>query len=176
MKKLLLPLAVLGIAVPAMASAVPANVTGTVTIDGSVAPRCQFTTGTATITIPELSDTSTGVLDPTTVAGKNANLVGWCNGTKSTMTANATSLTNGTTPPPGFSNQVDFTATATANGQSSIDSDSTDGLAGTTAMVGIFSGNINVALSAAATHGGSTLKLVAGAYTGSVLVTLAPAN
>jgi hypothetical protein len=149
--------------------------TGTVTVDGSVAARCQFTTNTATITIAELANAS-DLLVTGNVDGQQATLVGWCNGTKSTMTANGASLKNGTSAPTGFSNQVDFTSTATEGAISATDTDSTDGSAGSPSTVGIFTGNITVALSSAATHGGPTEKLVAGDYTGSVLVTLAPAN
>lgn len=149
--------------------------TGTVTVDGSVAARCQFTTNTATITIAELADDS-DVLAPGNVNGQQATLVGWCNGTKSTMTASGASLKNVTAATTGFSNQVDFTSTATEGEVSATDTDSTDGLAGSPSTVGIFTGDITVALSDAATHGSPADKLVAGAYTGSVLVTLAPAN
>jgi hypothetical protein len=149
--------------------------TGTVTVDGSVAARCQFTTNTATITIAELADAG-DLLAPGNVNGQSATLVGWCNGTKSTMTANGASLKNGTAATTGFSNQVDFTSTATEGNISATDTNSTDGTAGSPSTVGVFTGNITVALSAAATHGGPAEKLVAGAYTGSVLVTLAPAN
>jgi hypothetical protein len=174
MKKFLIPATIAAMAIPALASAATGDVTGSVAIDGSVAARCQFTTNLSTISLGELADGSTGLLDASKVTG-NTNLVGWCNGTNSTMTALATSLKNTTSAPTGFSNQVDFAGTATANSHSTTDSDSTDVTASGAATVGIFTGNINVSIASGVTHGGATLKLVAGAYNGSVLVTLAPA-
>ena len=160
---------------PAVASAAPpVSATGTVTVDGSVAVRCQFTTGTATITLGELAKPD-GAFDPATVDGQNRTLQGWCNGASSSMTVNAASLVNVTSPPTGFSNQVDFTATALANSQSATDTNSTDNTAGSPVTVGAFSGDIKVTLSASSSHGGPTLKMVAGAYAGDVLVTLTPA-
>ena len=174
MHRLLLPAILLGLAAPAVASATVAATTGTVTVNGSVAARCQFTTSTATITLGELAKPD-GTYDPTTVDGQNRTLQGWCNGASSSMTVNAQSLTNTTAAPTGFSNQVDFTATALANSQSAVDTNSTDNTAGPPVTVGIFSGDIKVTLSASSSHGGSTLKMVAGAYAGDVLVTLTPA-
>jgi hypothetical protein len=174
MRRLLIPAVLLGLAAPAMASATVLSATGTVTVDGSVAARCQFTTGTATITLGELAKPD-GTFDPTTVDGQNRTLTGWCNGTNSSMTVNAQSLTNTTAAPSGFSNQVDFTATALAASQSAVDTNSTDNTAGAPVTVGIFSGDIKVTLSSSSSHGGSTLKMVAGAYAGDVLVTLTPA-
>lgn len=174
MKKLLLFAAAAAL-VPSLALAVPAaGVTGTVTVNGAVAARCQFTVGSATITIPELSDTATGVLDPTTVNGKTASLTGWCNGATSSMAVEAQPLLNVATPPTGFTNRVDYTATATAHpasGNVSADDTSTVVGAGSPASVGIFTSAIDVALSLASSTGA---KMIAGAYAGQVLVTLTP--
>ena len=177
MKKFLISAALLAAAVPGIASATtaPGPVSGTVTVNGTVAARCQFTTGTATITIPELSDPATGNLLTSTVNGQSANLVGWCNGTTSTMTVNASPILNAGTAPTGFTNRVDYTATATAHPAtgpvSATDGSADSPTAGTAATVGVFTSQIEVGLSAASSPAG---KLLAGAYTGQVLVTLTP--
>lgn len=172
MLKHTLAVAALAALIPTLASA--ANVTGTVTVNGSVAGRCQFTLGSATITIPELSDTSTGVLDASTVNGRNVALTGWCNGATSNMAVEAQPLLNATAAPAGFTNRVDYTATATAHpaaGNVSANDTTTVAGPGTGVPVGVFSSDIDVALSSASSTGA---KLIAGAYTGQVLVTLTP--
>lgn len=165
------PLALL--AAPALAQS--ADVTGTVDIDGSVAGRCLFTTDNAVIHLGELalggSGATAGKLDASKVNGQTATLVGWCNNTAAKMSVEATELTNSTTAPTGFDNRIDYTATATANSVSADDTSLTAG-AGTAQTVGMFTGNIDVALSAASTP--NTGLLVAGDYTGNVKVTLSP--
>lgn len=148
---------------------------GTVNIEGSVAAKCVIATST-TITLNELADNDglyNGVAD-----GKDATLNAWCNGAASTISvvANAISLQGGPAVQPGFTDTVQFTATASvtpagAGGAVSV-ADSTLGIADAAAMVGLFSDDITVTLSASATNGG---KLIAGDYAGSVVVTLSPA-
>lgn len=164
------------LATPALAQATNQ---GTVEIQGSVAERCLFTTPSATIDLDELAlggtDTNAGKLDASQVNGRSETLVGWCNATASTMTVQASPLLNvdfTSTPPSGFDRRVDFTATATANSVDATDS-STTPLAGTPQTVNIFTGDVVVELSAAATPGGGLL--VAGDYEGEVTVTLSPA-
>jgi len=170
MKKTLLlasAVALAGFAAPAMAQS-----TGTVSIDGSVADRCLFTTDSQTISAGELAGTD-GKLDTSKLDGQNRTLVGWCNGTAATMSVEAQPLLNvdftGTLPS-GFNDRVDYTATATANSLDATD-DSTVAGAGTAVNVGVFSGDVKVALSGS-TAGGNLL--VAGGYQGQVLVTLTP--
>lgn len=165
--------------VPALAATSP--VSGTVDISGTVASKCQFVTASATITIiPDMAG-SDGTLDASTVNGQSANLNGWCNKTASTMSVNATQLTNTAvaTAEPGFVRAVTYTATADAydfGGSTvigtAIDNTSADGLDGVSANVNMFRGNIKVTLSNAATAAG---LLAAGTYTGQVKVTLSPA-
>ena len=173
MKRLLLTVACLGLAVPAAASAAAVvGAQGTVTVTGAVAPRCQFTTATDNIDIPELSNTTTSVLDPATVSGApHATLVGWCNGTASTIQIEAQPLLNSASAATGFTNRVDYTATATANSVSVTDNTLVANSDNTPATVGIFTGNIDVGLSQATSPAG---KLIAGAYLGHVIVTLTP--
>ncbi|MDE2560648.1 MAG: hypothetical protein KGL48_00240 [Sphingomonadales bacterium] len=157
------------------AAAQSASSDGTVSINGSVAQRCLFTTPSATISLGEMAQggtgTNAGKLDTSKVDGQSATLVGWCNSTAATMTVQAYALLNVATAATGFTSRVDYTATATANNVDATD-DSTDALPGTGANVNMFTGDVVVALSNAAANG----LLVAGDYTGSVTVTLAPAT
>lgn len=166
--KLLIGAIAIGVATPALAQ----DVTGTVTVNGSVAPKCLFTTPSETITIPELAGAD-GKLDPATV-NTNATLVGWCNGTASSMKVQAEPLLN-TTPNanPLFDNRVDFTATAAAGTPTATDSSVGALSYGTPTTIGLYSGNIPVTLSAATSPNAGLL--IAGAYQGHVLVTLSPA-
>lgn len=180
MNKLTIALAALAsttLASPALAVTPVGDSTGTVTINGSVADRCLFTTPNETITLGELSlsgtDTNAGKLDASVIDSQSATLVGWCNGTSATMTVEAEAIVNTdylTTPPTGFARVIDYTATAEANSVSASDSSTDDG-AGSAEDVGIFTGEVVVTLSASSA--GSNL-LVAGAYSGQVLVTLSP--
>lgn len=168
-------LGALTVSMPAFA----ADVSGTVTVNGNVASKCLFTTGAATITIDELAGAD-GKLDAATVADKTATLAGWCNKSASKISVDATSLSNTTAAPaPGFTRSVNYTATATAYGADSVsvgsatDSNSTDATAGTAASIPMFHGDIKVVLSSASTTTATDL-LAAGAYQGSVKVTLTP--
>lgn len=159
------------VATPALAQ----DATGTVSIDGSVAGRCLFTTPNATISLGEMalagSDSNAGRLDTSTVNGESATLVGWCNNAAAGMTVEAFPLLNTATSATGFTNRVDFTATADANAASGTDSSLANG-PGTTVGVGMFTGNVLVTLSSASAP--SNNLLVAGSYVGSVEVTLTP--
>jgi hypothetical protein len=165
------------LAVWAAPSQSTAQATGTVDIMGSVGERCEFTIDSAVIALGELSGTA-GLLDASQVNGASETLNGWCNGAAAEMTVEANALENLSylaAPPAGFERLVNFTATATATPSggpvSANDSSATLG-AGSPAVVGVFSSAIDVVLSAAATPGGG--KLIAGAYAGSVDVTLTP--
>jgi type 1 fimbria pilin len=155
------------------AQAATVGVTGTVTVTGNVAGRCDLSISSAAINIPELSNTSTGQLDPTTVSSApHVNLVGFCNGAASTMQIVASPLLNAGTPPVGFTNRVDYTATATENAIPATDNTIAPGSDHAPVIVGNFSGNIDVGLSNATSPVGS---LLAGPYTASVIVTLTAA-
>lgn len=169
-------------ATPAMAAT---NDTGTVTINGTVAGRCLFTTNSGTITIPELALTGTGTtagkLDTSTLvtSANNRTLVGWCNKTASTMTVTAKPLLGSTTAPnTSFDDRIDISAQAVANTQTATDGSAGEVVgsyvAGTpAATVGIFSGNVVVSITGATTPNSGILT--AGTYLGSIDVTLAPA-
>ncbi len=172
MRKLIIfsaPLALL--ASPAMAATAASEVTGEVAITGQVTARCAFTLDSGTIALGEISG-SDGKLDAGKVNDQTKDLTGWCNGTNSTIAVKATALTN-TLTGTGFDSTVTYTATATAGTVSVTDTNSTDSAAGTAATLGLFSGNITVELSGAATP--TEGLMVAGDYTGNVQVTLTPA-
>lgn len=164
------------LALPAVLAASPAlaqsaDVSGTISIDGSVSGRCMFTLPNKTISLGELSLSSTGKLDVSKVNGRSETLTGWCNNTAATMTVTTTQLTTPTGAPSGFDNRVDYTATATTGSVSANDTSVTAG-AGAASTVGLFNGTITVVLSAASTP--NNALMVAGNYTGNVVVTLTP--
>jgi len=167
-----------GLPIVAIATPVSAQVTGTVDIDGSVADRCLFTTDNAVISVGELSRAGTGAaagkLDVSKLDGQTRTLVGWCNGTAATMEVEALPLLNTDfvgAAPTGFDTRIDYTATADANALSGNDTSLVAGK-GSAIAVGLFSGDIDVTLSASSspTNG----LLVAGSYAGQVIVTLTP--
>lgn len=166
-------LAGLGLAFVASAAfAANPSVTGTVNVTGSVADRCQFTLASANINLSELTQND-GTLDPAIVNAGSADLTAWCNGTAATIAVQANPLVNTGYAGPavsGFTNRVDFTGAATANAVTVSDSSVGAPSASAPSGVGIFTGNVHVALSAASASG----KLIAGGYNGSVVVTLTP--
>jgi len=173
MKKFVFAIAALAsttLASPALAAT--GDATGTVTINGSVADRCMFTTDSKTISLGELAGTA-GKLDASVVNNQTETLVGWCNGTSATMAVEADPIENTSyagSAVSGFTTTVNYTATAEADGEEATDDSSSAG-AGTPVGVGIFTGDVKVTLSSAGTDGG---LLVAGSYSGEVRVTLSP--
>lgn len=167
----LLALSAAMFAVPATAQ----DVTGDVTIEGSVGGRCLFTVDSQAISIPELAVTGSGAtagkLDPATVNGLSRTLTGWCNSSAAQISVEAFPLVNTAPAATGFTNRVDFTATAAANSVNATDTTLTAG-SGSTANVGMFAGNVVVTLSSASAPGDALL--VAGDYDGLVEVTLSP--
>lgn len=165
-----------GLALASVASAAaavtPVAVTGTVNVTGSVADRCQFTLASANITLNELTQND-GTLDPAIVNAGTADLTAWCNGTAATIAVQANPLINTAyagPAVPGFTNRVDFTGAATANAVTVSDSSVGAASASAPSGVGIFTGNVHVVLSSSSASG----KLIAGPYSGSVVVTLTP--
>lgn len=167
-------LATAGLALLAAPAAFAAD--GTVTINGSVAAACVIAPS-ATITLGEMAD-SNGLYN-SVANGKTATLAGWCNGAASTMSvvANPIVLQGVHTTPTGFTDTVNYTATAAVTpagaGSPVSTSDSTTAAAAAAATVGLFNGNITVTLSASATPAG---QLIAGSYSGTTVVTLTPST
>ena len=163
------------------AAAQTVDATGSVTINGSVAGRCMFTSENVVLNIGEMSITSgspsvLGTYDHTKLDGVTTQLTGFCNGAGATMTVQAFPMLNtgfSGTVPTGFDDRVDYTATATETNVSASAS-SLSNVPGTPATVGAFSQAITVSFSSSATPDGG--KMIAGPYTGSVNVTLAPST
>jgi hypothetical protein len=151
---------------------VAGDLTGCVTINAHVAADCAMTVGSDAIHLGEISNASSN-LDTAVVNAGTASLAGFCNGTTSTMTVEASALTGPATTASGFTNIVNYTAKAALHGAPAVfatDDSSVTG-AGSPATVGVFTDTIDVTLSNASSPTG---MLVAGAYTGSVIVTLTP--
>lgn len=147
------------------------SVDGQVDINGTVAGRCMFTLPNKTIALGEIALSSNGKLDASKVNGRSETLEGWCNNTAAAMTVTTTELTNGAVAATGFDNRVDYTATAVANSASASDTSLTAG-AGAPGNPGMFTGSIVVTLSAASSP--TSGLMVAGGYSGNVVVTLTP--
>lgn len=147
-------------------------VDGTVNIDASVAPKCLFTgENPVQLSLGELAN-AVGNLDTSKVNNKSVTLHAWCNSAGSQMHVETTklALTPALVPnPTGFVQQVDYTASALANAKTATDDTSVAG-PGSDVVVGIFTGDVPVTLSNASATG----LLLAGAYQGTVVVTLTP--
>jgi hypothetical protein len=161
-----------GCAAIAVATAAPvsAQVSGTVDVNGFVDDRCQFTVDNAVINLGEISDAD-GKLDEAAVDAGQATLQGFCNGAAATIKVEAFPLLNSASASASFDNRVDYRATATAGSAAPID-DSDDAGAGADVSLGLFSGDIVVDISNAASP--NDRLMVAGDYVGSIVVTLTP--
>lgn len=177
-------LALLLTAAPAMAQSNTA--TGTVAIDGRVTPVCILGNPVpATVNLGQISASSgprTGKID--TITPRTVILpASYCNFAGSVVRITATALTSSdtTSPQPGFTRAVNYTAAASgwATGTSSATSaalrdgtsPSASGTGATQPLPRI--ADIAVTLSSFTTPG--DLILVAGNYSGNVVVTLGPA-
>lgn len=172
MQKLLLVTSV-GALMASVVPAVAAPVTGTVQVSGSVAAKCKFVTASADLPLGELADADGG-LDTAKVDGQSRTLSGWCNNSAATLSVKATALTGDQPVTSGseaaFTDRVDYTASVAANALTFTDV-SSDDFASAASTVNMFSGDIVVTLGASSA---GSKKLVAGAYSGKVEVTLSP--
>ena len=172
-------------ALPATALAQPTPATGTVAIDGAVAPICLLGTPTPVpVNLGQMVSTSgprvgrIAVLPSQTVNLPNS----FCNFAGSTVTVQATALTasDASSPQPGFARAVNYTASASgwAAGNTVATSNALrDGTMPTASGTGATQplpkqGNIAVTLSNFTVPSDSLL--VAGNYSGLVIVTLGP--
>lgn len=158
---------------PAFAAATAEGpVDGVVNVTGHVNGRCKFTTPSVNLPLGELSQSGNGELDTSKVNVAAPNLAGWCNAAASEISVHASKLTGPSELGAGtaFTGTIDYTATATAGTAIASDSTTTP-LAGTPVLLGLYSGNIGVVLSAASAGG---KKLIAGDYTSTITVTLTP--
>lgn len=140
-----------------------------------------LTGGDSTFALGVLVDTSTGLLRNDLSAPPKILSGAFCSG-RSTIEIAASRLTaqnSTTTPPPGFSNAVDFTATAAGwtTTPASVATDATTNPNAIQSRATAFSGDIAVSLANFTTTGGNTLRPIADtSYLGSVIVTLTAAN
>jgi hypothetical protein len=153
-------------------------------VTGTVAAQCRFSSDDpAVLNIGEMiftagANDAVGHLDPTTLTSREATLAGWCNGAAAQISVQAAPLLNVDftgAPPQGFDRQVDYTATATAEISANpvaVSDSTTSSAASPGATVGVFISDIVVSFAGASTPTGG--RLIAGNYSGSVMVTLSP--
>ena len=181
------------------AMAVPAaaqTVTGTVNISGSVPSKCTVTNGTsaiafgATVDMGDLSDTDatllpTGTLETrfsttgVTAGSLSARVV--CTTADANITVAATELTTGGSPPTGYANTVHYKAdvAVTKVGSSQTYSDDTVTGGGAATALGArldatVANNVVISTSNWRTSTANDEVLFQGAYTGQIVVTIAP--
>lgn len=172
------------IATPASAQAVAS---GTITLTGSVAPKCTVTAGasnfTSTVPFGELADAN-GILRTgleTDFGTKSAKVV--CTSGSPTIKVEAQPLAATTTAPSGYANRIDFTAAVavTTTGTSPApftDSSTTVAALGPVAigggMLANTANNINITTTGYATPNVTDILVADNAYQGKVIVTIAP--
>mgnify|MGYP001810671858 CR=1 FL=1 len=171
------------VAAPAMAQS-----SANVVIGGSINAKCSSSTlANSTFTIPAASfadSSSVGALataftGSTGIAISNTAAIVTCNGAGTTIEVDATAMTGPSLPSgagaAGFSNTINFLATVSKDptgfaqnvtGNVIVTNNST--ATPTTANVGLLASKLNISVSNAVAGG----TLVAGAYSGSVAVTL----
>lgn len=161
--------------------------TATLTVSGSVTQACSLSAvsgnGTFTVGGGNLIDAATGALaSGLTTDGQQQITGSWCNGSsKITITANPLVQTGFVgTPPSSFTKSVNYTATASGWGPDlSVTTTADNTGANPTSnnasqtVTSPTESTIDVNLSNFTAPGGATQKLVAGNYTGSVVITLA---
>lgn len=166
----------------AMAATDTATV-GPLPVTGNVPALCSggvVTGGDTVFALGTLIDTATGFLLTTLSAPPKILTGGFCN-SRSTISISATPMTAQSatgTPPAGFSNGVNYTATA--SGWTTTAASFTTGAASnptaSQTRSSAFTGNITVGVSNFTTVGGPALRMVADPnYLGNVTVTLAGA-
>lgn len=176
----------LAIALLPASAAAQSNATGTVGIDGRVTPVCILgDPDPALVNLGQISAASgprTGRID--TIAARTVSLpASFCNFAGSALKVDATALRSSdtTAPQPGFTRAVNYTATASnwASGTSAATTSALrDGSSPTASGTGATQplpriADITLTLSNFTTPG--DLILVAGTYSGTVVVTLGPA-
>jgi hypothetical protein len=170
-------------ALPALATPV-GDVTGQVNVSGQVTAKCSnLGSASVDLDVGELAD-SNGVVVTDFAQNKHAEFTVACTGAAPKVTVAATPLTGPASPPPGYTNLVQYKATATvadANGGSVAPYVFSDGsnplnsnVAVLAAAIATGTGNVKVDLSNPTAVPGS--RLIAGNYTGTVTVTVAPTS
>lgn len=191
MKRFLLA-ASAAVALAAVASVASAQVvTGTINLTGSVAPKCAVTPGDGstfggTFALGELAEAD-GTLRAdleaaAPVAAAQATFTVHCSSANIAISVDANPMVNAAAAPAGYSNVLNYTATATFDRATAVDLavDNVTTNAATATVMGDYLANAspNILVTAhnftAAPNGGTSL-LVAGAYNlGVIVVTLTP--
>lgn len=193
MKKIVLiaMTAAAAITTPAMAATTTTDVTGTITITGSVAPKCFVLNGetesasfTADVEMGELADTDGTLLPSATLAAKFASVGGGaldvrvlCTSATPNVSVKATPLVGNALPTDGYTNTVNYQADVTfslVGDISDVVSDaSTDNAATSDALRARLNGtgtNVSIRTSEWAATG----VLTAGEYEGQIVINIAP--
>ena len=172
------------IAPAAAQAAVPGPAVGAVPVTGAVATLSvggSVTGGDTSFNLGVLIDTATGFMLSNLSAPPKTVIGSFCN-TRSTITISATPTTAQAftgTPPAGFTNALDYTATASGwtPTPASYVTDAPSNPVATQARGTAYTGTITVAVSNFSPVGGGALRLVADpSYQGTVTVTLAVAS
>jgi len=181
--------------VPLLAIASPAaaqDVTGTVNITGTVAPKCLVVPGAGdtfgtTVALGELAQADgTLATDLATrftnigAAGLEARVV--CTSAAPTISVDATEITTATTATTGYANRIDFTAhvfvDTVSSGTAEFTNSSTDAALAATPIGDRVAnnGNNNISITATdfATPNLTDLLVAANDYTGQIVVVIAP--
>ena len=167
MKKLLLASAALALfAAPSLAGT--NDIVTTITISGTVAPKCVVTNTLTTIPLTNfVNDNGTVKDSPITVPDISGDA--WCNAYGNSLTVVANPLTNQTHPgtaPAGFTNEINYTLSQDTLGSMESGTPETLALPEPFDLGGTGDGTITPK-----TDGN---KLVAGEYSGDVVLTLTP--
>ncbi len=191
MKKLVLAAfaatAMTAIATPAMAQ----TVTGTITLTGSVAPKCLVVPGNGgtfgtTINLGELADASGKLRASSTiesqingVTGTTARVV--CTAATPTISVDATALATTATADTGYDNSIDFNAkvaVTTTSGTANFANDSSAAALAATPIGGRVANNggdnIVITTENFRTNASTDLLVASPTYTGSIVVVIAP--
>ena len=173
------------LASPAMAQ----NVTGTITLNGNVAAKCSVTSAPAGATFAQTVDflelaQANGTLRSglsTDFGTRSATVV--CNTGTPKISVDANPMTTATTPAAGYANTINYTAsvavnTTAANAGPFTNATTAAPLAATSIGGGSLANsanNINITTSGYATPTNTATDiLVAGAYTGNIVVVISP--
>jgi hypothetical protein len=182
MRKLQLLIAAAALFGASSAFAATSATVGPLAISGNVPALCaggSVSGGDSTFGLGVLIDTATGLMRTDLSAPNKAVVGSFCNA-QSTITVTASPMTAQTftgTPPSGFTNGVNFTATA--SGWTTTAASTTTGAgsnpAATQTRTTAFSGDITVGISGFAPVGGALRLLADPTYRGTVTITLAVA-
>lgn len=175
------------VASPAMAQ----DVTGTVNISGSVAPKCLVQpaaggTFTATVALGELSKADGRLATDlasrfSSAGGSGLEVRVVCTTPAPTISVDATEISSAASSATGYANRIDFTANVavtTVTGSASFSNSSTASALAATAVGGRFantsSSNVVITASSFATAATTDLLVAANDYTGKIVVVVAP--